>query len=52
MDTKYNTQISKINFSRKNYTITDFIPILDFDDAQKICIEISEKLTQILEKYI
>ncbi len=52
MNPKYNTQISNMNFSGKNYRVTNSIPILNFDETQKICIEISEKLTKILEKYI
>ncbi len=52
MDYQYDTQISDINFSGKNYIIKNLIPILDFDDKQRIYIEINEKLTQILDKYI
>ena len=52
MDYEYDSQFSNVNFSGKNYTITDLIPRLDSEDEQKICREINGKLTQILEKYI
>lgn len=52
MDSKYDSQFYNVNFSEKDYTVKNLIPILDFDDKQKICIEINEKLTQLLKKYI